>query len=48
MWRYIRIAFGTGPLPHPTAQREYADWMAGRGSGLPRQFAGRCECALIN
>ena len=25
---------GTGPLPHPATQREYADWVAGWGSGL--------------
>jgi len=28
------IACGTSPLPRPATHREYAEWVAGRGSGL--------------
>jgi hypothetical protein len=30
----IRPSFGTSPLPHPATHGEYADWVAGRASGL--------------
>jgi len=32
--RRLRAASGTSPLPHPATQREYANWVAGWGSGL--------------